>query len=240
LNALVITKTIGDAAGTEYARVTPDAGAFVLEYEFEYVLVEAEIGETVYFDFDVDHDGAEFTAKTITVTTVSPPARSYSATLLYAPLGNNESKTFFSTNTGLTYSMSDVLGSSEVISDDIDFGYYYGSTDMASLSAPSDYFIYDLCAWSVKNATQFAATSLSSTDFSEIVTFADIDAAYDGGTDAGKIITELAEGDVIAFATDATKEGGSKKGVILIKTITGTDGEGDNIEIDVLVQEPAD
>ena len=37
----------------EYAKVTPAAvGDFVLSYDFEYTLLEAEIGVTVYFDLD--------------------------------------------------------------------------------------------------------------------------------------------------------------------------------------------
>ena len=74
--------------------------------------------------------------------------------------------------------------------------------------------------------------------FNELSTFADIDDIYAGGTDEGQVLTGLTEGDVIAFSTDADKTGGSKKGVILIKTITGTWNEGDNLEIDILVQEP--
>ncbi len=240
LNALVVTKTVGDGTPMEYARITPEPEATVLQYEFEYVLVEAEIDEILYFSFEVDHDGAETTPKTITVETNSPPARSYTATLLYAPLGDNTSQSFFSTSTGLTYSLSDVVDTNDPISKDIDFGYYYGANDMASLSAPSVYPIYNLSDWSAKNATMFVSTTLTASDFNELSTFADIDDAYEGGSDDGKEVINLAEGDVVAFATDATKEGGSKKGVILVKAITGTYGQGDNIEIDVLVQEPAD
>ena len=241
LNALVVNKTIGDA-GTpvEYDRVNPaNAGDIVLTYEFEYILLEAEVGQTVYFDFEVDHEGAETAPKTITVTTKSPTARSYTATLLYAPLADNTSETFFSSNTGLTYSNDDVLSSTEAISANIDFGYYYGANDMASLASPDSYpvLMADISNWTVKNTSQFLSTTLTATDFAELVTFEDIDDVFDGGTEEGAVITQLAEGDVLAFATDADKAGGSKKGVILVKTIEGTWNENDYIELDILIQE---
>ncbi|MFC2126240.1 hypothetical protein ACFLU5_15705 [Bacteroidota bacterium] len=243
LNALVVTKTVGDDTPTEYARVTPDLEATVLSYEFEYVLVEAEIGETVYFDFDVDHEGADTSPQTITVTTNSPPVRAYTAVLIFAPTVDKKSASFFSTNLGVTFSSDSVLNSTASISPNIDFGYYYGNTDNASLASVASYpalFAQGVDNWNTKNATQFLSTTLTSADFTELATFEDIDVTYDGGTPEGEIVTGLAEGDVLAFSTDALKTGGSKKGVILVKTITGTFNEGNNIEIEVLIQELED
>ncbi|MFT4738678.1 MAG: hypothetical protein ACI92W_002802, partial [Paraglaciecola sp.] len=64
-------------------------------------------------------------------------------------------------------------------------------------------------------------------------------AAYDAGTDENNVISSLAADQVYGFLTDATKEGGAKKGLILVKTITGTAGSDGRLEIDVLVQEDA-
>ena len=156
-------KTVGTGTPTEYDRATPAEGATVLTYEFEYVLVEEEIGEDVYFDFEVDHMGAETSPQTITIITNSPPARSYTAVLVYSPTANIKSATFFSTDLGMTFSSDSVISSPAAISPSIDFGYYYGATDNASLASIAQYpalFAQSVDTWNTQNETQFLSTDL--------------------------------------------------------------------------------
>ncbi len=72
-----------------------------------------------------------------------------------------------------------------------------------------------------------------------ITTFADIDAAFEGGTQPtdASIVSGLAVGDVVAFETDADKDGGSKRGVIEVTSITPGDGVNGRIELEIIVQE---
>ena len=184
---------------------------------------------------------------------LSPEARVYTTVLLAAPLqdidGSTASKTsmtFFSTNTGDRYSMAQVLQSSDPLSADIDFGYFYGSGDSntgATLTDPDSYpFAYGQEDWGTRNSTTFRRTDLDASAFAEVVTYADIDEEFDAAdpadSDAG-IESGLAAGEVLAFETDSDKLGGSKRGLILVNSITGTDGEDGEISLEILVQEEA-
>ncbi len=140
--------------------------------------------------------------------------------------------------------MNEVNNTSDPISADIDFGYFYGSTDGATLSDPDSYpFAYGQAAWGTRNSTTFRRTSLTSSAFAEVTNFAAIEAAYEAATAADTdpgIESGLVQGEVLAFATDADKTGGSKKGLILINSIVAGDGEDGQINIEVIVQEDAD
>lgn len=194
------------------------------------VTAEDKTGKTATDDFSFD-------------VTSSPQARSYSAILLNAPTADKTNTAFFSSSDGEVYSPAQVTGTADAISPKIDFGYYYGQTNQASLASPADFvntaFAAQVEGWSTLNNVSFRSTTLTATEFLELSTYADIDAAYDNGTDEGGIVTNLTIGDVVAFETDADKTGGSKRGLVLVKDISGTVNSNDYIELDVLVQEPA-
>lgn len=237
----------------EYTRLdlSVDAGVAVVTDSRATEIEAEDVGSTITFEFEVVDDKDQTSTTEIEVVVNSPEARSYSAVLLAAPLGtetaNKTSETFFSTNTGLTYSMKTVNQSTEPLSANIDFGYFYGSGSAqtgATLSDPASYpFAYGQSAWGTKNSTTFRRTELNASSFAEVTSFADIDAEFEDAapadTDPG-IESGLVAGQVLAFATDADKAGGSKKGLILIKSITPGDGENGKIELDILVQEDAE
>ncbi len=220
-----------------------EAGEVSVTIPLEVETFEEEIGTTVNWTFvAVDEEGQESAALAFSYNVVEPPspdARSYSAILLAAPLGDLTGASFFSSSDGEIYSPADVTGTAASISPSIDFGYYYGSADMASIASPAGFestiFSAQVDGWNTKNATTILSTELDDAAFTEVVTWADIDAAVEGGTDEEGIITGLAVGDVVAFETVA-----GKKGLILVTAINGTFNAGDNIEIDVLVQEAAE
>jgi hypothetical protein len=246
LIALEVYKTIGTGTPQEYEVVNPNAGENQLFYDFSYELVVAEVGETVVFEFIVKEEGTTpDLSKTITITTTSPTARSYTATLLYAPLGDKSAASFFSTNTGATYSPDSINATVNPLSADVDFGYYFGVNDMASLASPFGYSLLpglgsQVSGWGTLNKINFKSTTISAEGFIGITTYAEIDEAYAGGTDEGDVITGLTVDKVFAFETDVDKSGGSKKGVLIVKSISGTDGQGDYIELDIVVQESAE
>lgn len=173
----------------------------------------------------------------------------FSAILLAAPLQDDNgttssktSQTFFSTNTGETYSMAQINGSTQPLSANIDFGYFYGTGTAqsgATLASPANYpFEYGQSNWGVRNATKIRSTTATASQFNEAnVSF--ISETFENGTPGstpGRIIN-LAEGDVLAFETDASKESGAKRGLLLIEAIVGTDGENDRIEFSIVMEE---
>ncbi len=254
-NTLRITKSGGEPFDEIVeTKTSGEDGPPTFEATFEYTLVEAEEGETVTFTIQVadDTDAGTTSTETLTVITeepASPDARVYTTVLLSAPLGlPSSAKTFFSTSAGTTYSPSDVTDSSDPISASIDFGYYEGSSSGANLASPLSFdtnsnagISAQTDSWGSLNDITFRTTTLTSAEFLEVVTFADIDAAYEAGTaptDPANV-SSLAVDDVIAFATDADKTGGSKKGLIQVIGITPGTGTSGQIELEVVVQEEA-
>jgi hypothetical protein len=225
---------LGIAAGTTSVTGQPFAIKFT----------NANIG-TFDIEFLVVDDLNQESKNTYTVTVSSQAARSYTAVLLFAPLLNKSAASFFSTSTGKTHSPTSITSTTASLSPTIDFGYYYGLNDNATLASPLGYSTIvglkeQVAGWSKLNATTWKRTTLNSAKFLESTSWSKIDEAYAAGTSvSGGLITKLAEGQVIAFQTDATKTSGAKKGLILVKKITGTDGANDKIELEILVQEPA-
>jgi hypothetical protein len=227
-----------------------EAGAVSASGSFTVPVTEDLVGLIVTLDFLLVDDENLQDSETWTITVNAPPsptARAYTAVLLYAPLGDSTGTSFFSTSSGEVYAPVAVTGTADPISTTIDFGYYYGSeADNASLAAPLAYsqlpvevLSAQVAGWTVLNSTTFRSTTTTSEEFISISTWAEIDAVFEGGSDEGDEITNLSVNDVIAFQTDADKDGGAKRGLIIIKGITGTFNQNDNIEIEVLIQEDA-
>ena len=238
---------------TSRTDINVDAGTITVNLSTDVSIVTEMLGSTLTYEFEVVDDANQTATAEVVITVNSPQARSYSAILLAAPIqdangttASKTSKTFFSTNTGMIYSMNEVNSSSDPLSADIDFGYFYGSGSggtEATLSDPANYpFEYGQASWGTRNSTSLRKTSLDASAFAEVTTYADIDAeleAADPEDSTPGIESNLVAGEVLAFETDADKDGGSKKGLILIKSITPGDGENGQIELDILVQEPA-
>lgn len=205
------------------------------------VLEEQLVGLAVSIEITVVDDNNLTTSLTLEITVESAAARSYSAILLAAPLTDRTSMTWFSTNLGTRISSADVVSSTSS-SADVDFGYAYLTE--ANLGAPASYpsTVYDLGStgqnWGTLNATMFKSTTMTSEMFAAANNFTALEAAYvDASGTAVGLIEGLAVGDVISFTTDAGKDGGTKRGLILVKAVNGTFNEGDNIELDIIIQE---
>jgi len=117
----------------------------------------------------------------------------------------------------------------------IDFVYYYGNVNMATLAAPDDVTVgggsgnLTLCEnWTVKNATRFATTNILPADFDAITDDAAIVAAAASANLSKANL--LDQNDVIAFKTAAGKLG-------LIKVSQIVTGDTGTITIDVKVQQ---
>ena len=193
------------------------------------VLASSSLGDGS-IDFEaVDEEGNTATAS-FSFVVVSPAAKIQTAVMLYAPLGDSSSQTFYSIANNQTYSLGDVISTSDPVSASIDFGYYYGSADNAALASPAEYTIYDLSAWESQNATTLAVTTITSAEYLEMVTVSDIETAIAGVdvTDANGTVTNLSANDILMFKTVDNVQG-----LIHVSTITGTDGSDGMIELEM-------
>jgi hypothetical protein len=168
---------------------------------------------------------------TVTTTPAAPNIKTYEDKIL----GSYQSTTgsSFASIDGTVYTLADAKANS----DKIDFLYFYGQTNLATLAAPSDAdaaLVFTgqngLSTWDVLNATRFKETTLSSADFNAITSSTQLvtAATLPAPPDQSKI-NNLSVGKVLAFETVE-----EIYGLIRIDAINGTaDG---SIEITVKVQ----
>ncbi len=262
----VVTGTIVAPGGLNVYRVTPvingtrgqttevPRGSTIqtnVNFSFNYVLDATMIGQTVSLDFQaVDEDNQIANDQYDIVVEERPiSAKLFSVVLLAAPLDDETSQTFFTTDFGQTYSVKTVNDTSANISQFIDFGYYYlDGAQTANLAAPASYLsaIYDLSPtgenWAILRATTFrTVTDFTVSNFNELTASSGstLQSVYAGGTDTNDagIITDLQVDQVFAFATDPNKTGGSKTGLIQVVSITPGDGVSGQIELKIWVEE---
>lgn len=221
---------LGAEAGDTSGSITLSSGA----------LTEAQIGATISFDFVAVDELSQTTTETFSIVVgalPSPEARSYTAVLLAAPTGDFTNENFFSVASGEVYSREEVNATNDPISATIDFGYYYGSGEEASIASPSGFestvFSEQVSGWGTKNATVLKTTTMTAAQFLETSTYADIDASFEAGTlDENGIITNLVAGEtVLAFETvDGVK------GLIYVSAIEPGFESDDNITLEILAQ----
>ena len=207
---------------------------------YQYILKDEEAGDTSTLTIAGIDEEARSVEEKVTIITLKKavPVVKYTAKLLYAPLADDLSKTFLSTDDGETYSKDDVEGTADPVSPKIDFGYYYGGTDKASIASPAAYpsDVYDLSAWGTRNETLLKLTAMPVDHFTSIEDNDDI--AHHWGmtdmTDADGDVIDLAVDNLVAFQLD--KEKGGKRGFFIVKEISGTFNSGDYIEIEVVIE----
>lgn len=164
--------------------------------------------------------------------------KAFTQTMLAAPLGDGSSETFISLFNNEVYKISEGEETAALW----DFGYYYGNTQNASLASTSNYPALfdndndpDTALVNVSGLTGVAQTELntffiasSSIDFDAVADTSDLDAIT---TPTTQRVTGLSEGNVLEFVD---KYG--NKGVIKVAEISGTNGTGDFITLDIKVQ----
>jgi hypothetical protein len=179
-----------------------------------------------------DKDG--LTASQSAVITVDPsmaggPINTYTAVLMGAQK-NVDVESYLDAETGTLYFKAQASANQSVI----DIVYYYGSQNLATLTAPDDATVgggtgnLELCqGWTTKNGTRFGTASVTAAEFDNIVN--DIQIVAETGISNSKM-TQLAVGNVLSFQTVNGKKG-------LIKVSAITTGDTGKITIDVKIQE---
>ncbi|WP_299189474.1 hypothetical protein [uncultured Aquimarina sp.] len=178
---------------------------------------------------------------TITITgsgtSTANGIKTFTSTLLAAPLGDGSSDTFMSVFNNKVYKISEGEETAALW----DFGYYYGFTQNASLASTSNYpELFDTNNDNVADAAVSGLTGVaqdelnkfyittSTIDFDAITSASDLDVITQATTER---VTGLSMGDVLEF-TDQY----GKKGMIKVTNITGTDGNDGSITLDIKVQ----
>ena len=133
------------------------------------------------------------------------------------------------------------IGAATSQSADVDFAYYYGSSNKATIAAPANdqaqtisYGSTKMSSWSKKNNTKFYRVDTENTNASEFYGVGDFwDDAMGtldstSSTDIESHAKELAVNNVVFFKTD-----GGIKGVFVVEKITGTNAQG-SIELKLI------
>jgi hypothetical protein len=176
----------------------------------------------------------------VAIGEASTPLRSYTDILVYAPAADGTTNTWFSTNLGETVTEGEVNAGAAPNSVDVDFGYYYGNTDQASIASPNAYNLagIDISDWNTRNATEFKLTTISDEEYIALTSSEDLAAVWNrsDNINEGETITNLEVGAVVAFQLDPNNKDGLY-GVFKVINIEPGIQTNDYIEIEVLVQD---
>ncbi len=204
------------------------------KYTFDKTFYASDFTQYKEYDYKfsvTDKDGQSYSV-TVKITkkaeATSPDATEYSAVLMGAQSNANVGS-FYDVENNIVYT----LGDANTHQAEVDFVYYYGSTNTATIAAPNDPTVNGESGdftwtqdWTTQNATAFY--ELTGVDFASIQTTADVDAALEGQTNPLSKVPQLAVGDVVGFTTAAGTNGVFK--------VTAIDGEASGtITIDVKI-----
>ncbi len=182
---------------------------------------------TTYKEYDykfsvTDKDGQSYSVvvKITKKEETASTATEYTAVLMGAQ-SNATLGSFYDVESNTVYLLSDASNHQA----EVDFVYYYGSTNLATIAAPNDETVNGASGdftwtqdWTTQNATSFYV--LSNVDFDAIQTTVDVDNALAGQTNPLTKTTQLSVGSVIGFTT-----ANGTNGVFKVTAITeGSDG----------------
>jgi hypothetical protein len=167
--------------------------------------------------------------------------RAYTTKLLYTPLATGAAKCFLNTATGVTYTPGQANGT---VSAGIDFGFYYGATNNATLCSPHVFelnlnppgtTIVNLTSWTVKNNTKLKTTS---TSYTGNHTVDEIRSLYDSGTDASNSTDNpLSRAVTLSTTSNFTfLTAAGKYGIGKVTNITPSTGSTGSITINYQIQ----
>ncbi len=184
-----------------------------------------------------------FTACTKDEDPVTPTPVVYGSVNTYSAklIGGQNNATigsFFSTSTGLVIT-STAAGASATIQGTVDLAYFFGTSNGASVGAPSDSVVgvahngsTSLGTWTVKNSTKLLVTALTPAQFTASANDSLVKTVTDNATLSATLANSLDVGDVVAFKTVA-----GKFGLFHVSAIGGTTGTDRTITLDVKVQQ---
>jgi hypothetical protein len=183
----------------------------------DFYITVPNVGDTRLTFTVTDKDGqTDELAFVVTVTAVND-INTYTEVLL-GSYDNSSYGSSFASADGSVYMMADAKANAAKV----DWLYYYGVTNLATLAAPDDASaatIFNgatngLPTWTVRNPTRFSLVSGGAV-WDNILTSADIAALATNTTETK--VNQLQVGDIVAFKTAS-----NKLGLLKISDITGT------------------
>ncbi len=221
-NVIRVDKTVGTGATADYAEKSKEAGQTVINftYDFTYTPTADVAGQDVTFDFEVVDDNGKQAQHTF-VLSVNEPVMLERTTVLLGGQKNTTQGSFYNTIDNAVY----LMAAAKSNKDKVDFVYYYGATNKATIAAPTSQGAKDI----------YTATDLTgmnnTTDLVKVTTNFDAitKSSHIAGVWAEKVnnsvsdqVTDLRVGDVFAFQL-AGGTRGYRIGVAKVLTIEGAD-----------------
>lgn len=232
LQSLSVKESINGASSASlldstFSKSTGTAASLTWDYKVSVSALDGEKHEYTFLLTDDKGNTAE-AKQTITISS-SSSVSSYSNVTLGADQNSNGS--FFNTTSGLVYTVTPAKANQTLV----DFVYYYGTTNLATLSCPSEtganaFTSLQLDQWTPANKNSTNYIKVTGVDFATTSTGAAIQTAYTSASGTADLKANmLAKDDVIAFKTK-----GGKYGLVKVNAIT-PDRTG-TINLDVKVQ----
>ena len=232
LQQVTLHKTVGSSTSLIETITDFDSGEITTTDDVNYTFrfeIDGITEETTIEITAMDKDDQDASESVVIQVTAGNPVDSYTA-ILMGGQSNATVGSFLDASEGDVY----LIAAANTHSELIDVVYYYGSSNLATLTAPDDVTVnggagnLSLCTgFTTKNETRFTSSSLSGSEFDDIENDADI--ADITGINESKMVN-LSVGDVIAFETVDGNKG-------LIKVAAITTGNTGTITIDVKIQQ---
>ncbi len=201
----------------------------------DFTITAPSVAGDLTLTFRISAADGEFAEASFKITTTSATINTYTAVLLGGQLNVNLGS-FYSTeeNTVMKWAVANATPAK------VDFGFYYGEANKATISAPSDSDIIfvknfeGISSWIPRNPTKMKLVT-AALDWSTITDETGIIANVTDLTESK--ITNLAVDKVVAFETAATSTNPAKKGMFKVLELKGsTIGTDREIKIEVKIQ----
>ncbi len=235
IETFVITQKVTDLQGgvtpTTYDATTTDGfkGETAKTYYFDKWFYVTDFTSATKYDYEfvvTDKDAQSYSLTySVTMKTQAQAGQINTYTVTLGSYNSSTGSSFASSN-GTVYNWADATTNSQLI----DFVYYYGATNNATIAAPDDAdagTVFDFSNWATKNATRFGI--VTGVTFSDITDDTEIVANESAAT--ASAVTTLSVGNVVEFKTAA-----GKYGMFVVSAINGTTSSG-TIDITVKVQQ---
>jgi hypothetical protein len=201
----------------------------------DFTITASPVAGVVKLTFRITADDSEYAEASLTITTTSAPINTYTAILLGGQLNPNLGS-FYSTGDNAVMKVAIASASPAKV----DFGFYYGTVNHATISAPSDEDMtlvknFEVIAnWIPRNATKMKLIT-TPLDWSTIT---DESGILANATDLTETkIPDLAVDKIVAFETASTSTNPGKKGLFKVIELNGTTiGTDREIKIEVKIQ----
>ncbi len=227
IDQFTIKKIVGTTE-TSYGNPTGFAGKTDYVYNFNETFTPAMTYPISYKFKVVDKEGQEASI-TVTIKKITSggqtgtPFGAFQTYTITLGAQNNTQGSSFASSTGTVYTLAQAAQNSHLV----DFMYYYGATNQATLAAPGDaqtaQVYSQVSNWTTKNNTKFVKNP--TINFDNLSATTDISGVTFGSETKAN---QLAANNIIAFKTDA-----GKIGFIKVNSITGTNDGTINITVKV-------